>query len=41
MHEVSLAESIVNALLDMKEEQGWKYVVEVRLRIGALRQVFP
>ena len=41
MHEVSLAESIVSALLDMKEEQGWMSIVEVRLRIGALRQVFP
>lgn len=41
MHEVSLAESIVSALLEMQEKQSWKSVVEVRLRIGALRQVFP
>ena len=41
MHEVSLAESIVTALLQMQEEQRWKSVVEVRLRIGVLRQVFP
>ncbi|MBL3538538.1 hydrogenase maturation nickel metallochaperone HypA [Aminivibrio sp.] len=41
MHEVSLAESIAAALLQMQEEHRWKSVVEVRLRIGALRQVFP
>jgi len=41
MHEVSLAESIASSLIDLKKEQGWGRVVEVRLRIGALRQVFP
>lgn len=41
MHEVSLAESIRTSLLQMQEEQRWKSVVEVRLRIGVLRQVFP
>ncbi|MGI6252666.1 MAG: hydrogenase maturation nickel metallochaperone HypA [Aminivibrio sp.] len=41
MHEVSLAESVVNALIEMKEEHRWKSVVEVRLQIGVLRQVFP
>lgn len=41
MHEVSLAESIVSALVKMKEDEGWGKIVEVRLRIGLLRQVFP
>lgn len=41
MHEVSLAESIVSSLLKMQQEQNWKRVVDVKLRIGALRQVFP
>ena len=41
MHEVSLAESIASSLISLKKERGWERVVEVRLRIGALRQVFP
>ncbi|MDI9370566.1 MAG: hydrogenase maturation nickel metallochaperone HypA [Synergistaceae bacterium] len=41
MHELSLAEAIVSALLKMYEDEGWSGVKRVRLRIGALRQVFP
>jgi hydrogenase nickel incorporation protein HypA/HybF len=41
MHELSLADAIVSALLKMQQEEGWGEVKEVRLRVGALRQVFP
>ena len=41
MHEVSLVESIVTALEKMMEEEEWKNIVEVRLRVGILRQVNP
>ena len=41
MHELSLADAIVSALLKMREDEAWGKVKKVRLRIGALRQVFP
>ncbi|NLB84488.1 MAG: hydrogenase maturation nickel metallochaperone HypA [Synergistaceae bacterium] len=41
MHEVSLVESIVTALSKMMEEEKWKKINEVRLRVGVLRQVNP
>lgn len=41
MHEVSLIESIVTALERMMEEEKWRKITEVRLRVGVLRQVNP
>jgi hydrogenase nickel incorporation protein HypA/HybF len=41
MHELSLADAIVSALLKMCEDEAWGRVKKVRLRVGALRQVFP
>lgn len=41
MHELSLAEAVVSALLKMCEEEKWGAVKKVCLRVGALRQVFP
>lgn len=41
MHELSLADAIVSALSKMCEEEAWGKVKKVRLRVGALRQVFP
>ena len=41
MHEVSLVESMVTALEKMMEEEKWKKITEVRLRVGVLRQVNP
>ncbi len=41
MHEVSLVESIVAALEKMMEEEKWRKIEEVRLRVGVLRQVNP
>lgn len=37
MHEFSFATSIVEALLDLAQKQGASKILEVRLRIGALR----
>ncbi|MDI9387610.1 MAG: hydrogenase maturation nickel metallochaperone HypA [Synergistota bacterium] len=41
MHELSLADAIVSALVKKCEEEGWGAVRVVNLRVGALRQVFP
>ena len=41
MHELSLADAILSALLKMSEEEAWGKVKKIGLRVGALRQVFP
>ncbi len=41
MHELSLADAIVSALLKMCANEPWGKVQRIRLRVGALRQVFP
>ncbi|HCL80425.1 MAG TPA: hydrogenase maturation nickel metallochaperone HypA [Synergistaceae bacterium] len=41
MHEFSLVESIVDSLLTMQQDAGWRRIVQVQLRVGVLRQVFP
>ena len=41
MHEFSLVEALISSLEKMGKEEGWGRVTEIRLRVGALRQVFP
>lgn len=41
MHEMSLVESIMDAILEMKEENNWERISKVVLRIGDMRQVIP
>lgn len=41
MHEMSLVESILESLLQMKKENQWKKINKVTLRIGKMRQVIP
>ena len=39
MHEVALAESIIEAALQMADKEGLKEVKEVRVRVGELQQL--
>ncbi len=42
MHEMSLVESLLDSLLQMLDENPeWGSVTQVRLRVGAMRQVVP
>lgn len=41
MHELSLVESLVTSLEELARRERWSRVREVRLRLGALRQVVP
>lgn len=41
MHEMSLVEALLDSVLPLCEENGWKRVERIVLRIGALRQVIP
>ena len=41
MHEMSLVESISDAILEMKEQNEWGGVRKIVLRIGDMRQVIP
>ena len=41
MHEMSLVEALLESLLPICEENRWKKVERVFLRIGTLRQVIP
>jgi hydrogenase nickel incorporation protein HypA/HybF len=41
MHEMSLVEAIMDSLLPICDERGWRKVERVVLKVGALRQVMP
>ncbi|MDD2205749.1 MAG: hydrogenase maturation nickel metallochaperone HypA [Aminobacterium sp.] len=41
MHEMSLVESVIESLLQLKEQYGWERVEKVTLHVGAMRQVIP
>lgn len=41
MHEMSLVESIMESILEMKEENNWDKIRKIVLRIGDMRQVIP
>ncbi len=41
MHEMSLVEAILDNLVPLCEQNGWKKVDKVVLKVGVLRQVIP
>ncbi|NLI95679.1 MAG: hydrogenase maturation nickel metallochaperone HypA [Synergistaceae bacterium] len=41
MHEMSLVEALLDSLLPLCAENGWKKVERIHLKIGSLRQVIP
>ena len=41
MHEMSLVESVIESLLELKGQHGWKRIEKVTLHVGAMRQVIP
>jgi len=41
MHEMSLVESIMDAIFEMKEKNNWDKVKKVVIRVGEMRQVIP
>lgn len=41
MHEMSLVESIMDAILEMKEQNNWGRIQKIVLKIGDMRQVIP
>lgn len=41
MHELSLAESVNSAILDLCERSGWRRVRRIVLKVGGMRKVNP
>lgn len=41
MHEFSLVKAVIDSVESLAEENGWKRIEKVTLRIGAMRQVVP
>lgn len=41
MHELSLAEAVVNAIKGLCADSGWRRVRRVALKVGRMRQVDP
>jgi hydrogenase nickel incorporation protein HypA/HybF len=41
MHEMSLVESVIESILDLKEKNDWKKINRITLKIGKMRQVIP
>ena len=41
MHELSLTESVNNAILNLCERSGWKRVRRIVLKVGGMRKVNP